>query len=334
MIITFRQGIVQQASSGGSPTFLSLVGTSVNLIASSANPTIIDFSQGQSDYLFQETADITSAWAGPFTSSANAWLYWDINMLSGVRTFGSTLYLPIVGSTPPSQSTTNGTTFTTLQIDQHWFDAANALMKVWNGSSWTVVVRCFAGSIIAGALVQNGVGSQVGISAVQVNAGYLLYDEDNNPIKKYQPSNLGEFITTASPLASQFSKNQNYRLETTIQTAAAQSTIPQWTAICYTGPAQIGAASCNNVAQSAIGIVTQPAFSNQFVDFVVSGYIYDPLGAFNTTQTFVEGQLVFVDPSGKLTTTPPVSGSIQRIGSVIDPQTICVDVQPQIILGI
>ena len=334
MIINLRQGIVQQALAGnGTPAFISLVGTGVNLIASSANPTIVDFSQGQSDYLFQESANINNAWVGPFSSSTNVWLYWDINMLSGVRTFGSTLYPPIVGSTPPSQSTTSSGATISLQVDQHWFDTANTLMKVWNGNIWTIVIRCFAGSIRGGVLLPNGVGSQVGLSNIQINAGYILYDEDNRPVKKYQPFNLGEFITTTSPLASQFSKIQNYKLETAVQTAAAQGTIAQWTVICYTGPDQIGAASCNNIVQPAIGIVTQTVYTGQITDFVTSGYIFDPLGVFNTTQTFAEGQLVFVDPSGLLTTTPPSGGSVQRIGYVIDSQTICISIQPQIILG-
>src|SRR5271165_5387171 len=111
MIINFRQGIVQQMMSAGHPAFLQLVGTGVNLIASPSNPTIVDFAQGQSDYLFQEAANITNAWAGPFTVTSYAYLYWDINLLTGIRTFNSTPYVPVTSANPPTQSTTNGITY-------------------------------------------------------------------------------------------------------------------------------------------------------------------------------------------------------------------------------
>lgn len=335
MIINFRQGIVQQAlTGGGQPAFLSLVGSGVNLIASASAPTIVDFAQGQSDYLFQEASNITNAWAGPFTPSTNSWLYWDINQLTGVRTFGSTAYLPVTASQAPTQSTVDGIHFTSLHTDQHWFDTINFLMKVWNGSVWGVAVRVFAGSIRGGTLIQDPVGTQVGITNVQVNAGYLLYDENNNPVKKYQPFNLGEFITTASPLASQFSKLENYRLETAIQTAAASGTIAQFKAICYTAADQIGPASCNFVspAKPAIGVVTQAIFAGEVTDFIVGGYIVDPLGKFNTNYTYVVGGYVFVDANGFLAPAPcPSTGSAQRIGIVVDPRTIYVNIQPQVI---
>lgn len=335
MIINFRQGIVQQAlTGGGQPAFLSLVGTGVNLIASASSPTIVDFAQGQSDYLFQEATNITNAWAGPFTPATNAWLYWDINLLTGIRTFNSTAFMPVEASNPPTQSTTNGLSYTSLQADQHWFDTANFLMKVWNGSIWVVKVRAFAGSIRGGTLIQNSVGTQVGLANVQVSTGYLLYDENNNPVKKYQPFNLGEFITTASPFASQFSRLENYRLETAIQTAAASGTIAQFKAVCYSAADQIQAASCNFVspAKPAIGVVTQALFAGQVSDFIVAGYITDPLGKFNTNYTYVVGGYVFVDANGFLAPAPcPSTGSAQRIGIVVDPKTIYVNIQPQVI---
>lgn len=335
MIINFRQGIVQQAlTGGGQPAFLSLVGTGVNLIASALNPTIITFAQGQSDYLFQEASNITNAWAGPFTGSTNAWLYWDINLLSGVRTFDSTLYLPVESANPPTQSTTNGLSYTSLQLDQHWFDTVNFLMKVWNGAIWVVKIRAFAGSIRGGTLVQNSTGTQVGLANVQINAGYLLYDENNQPVKKYQPFNLGEFITTTSPLASQFSHLQNYRLESAIQTAVASGTVAQYKAVCYSAADQVSAASCNFVspAKPAIGVVTQPIYAGQVTDFVVAGFVVDPLGQFNTNYTYIVGSYVFVDVNGFMAPAPcPSTGSAQRIGIVVDPYTIYVNIQPQII---
>src|SRR5271166_3948864 len=316
MQISFRQGIVQERMAGNNPAFLALGSPGVNIIASPSQPTIIDFAQGQSDYLFQEAANITNAWLipGGITVSTYAYLYWDIALLTGIRTFNSTAYLPVVSANPPTQSTTNGITYTSLHADQHWFDSINFLMKVWNGSVWNVYVRCFAGSIRGGTLIQNTTGTQVGLSNTQVNAGYLLYDEDNDPIKKYAPFNLGEFLTTTSPLASQFSKIENYSLEAAIQTANVSSNIAQFKCICYTGTDNIGTASSNNITQPAIGVVTIPTYAGSVASYIVGGFITDPLGRFNTSYTFTPNQYVFVDATGSLTPNPPNNGSLQRMG--------------------
>jgi hypothetical protein len=335
MLINFRQGIVQQATNANTstPIFLTLGTTGVNINATLSSPTIIDFAYGQSDYLFQEASNIQNAWIGPFTPTTNVWLYWDINLKTGVRSFGTTNYQPTFGDAPPTSSTTNGTNYTSLQVDQHWFDTVNFLMKVWTGNAWNIVLRVFAGSVRGGVLYPERTGSQVNISSVEINAGYILYDEDDKPIKKYAPFNLGEFITTTSPLASQFSKIQNYRLETAIQTATTTTTIAQWKVVAYTSADLISPASSNNLISPAIGITAIPLTAGQIADFIVGGYINDPLGKFNTTLTFSPGQLVFVDPYGSFTTTPPPNGSVQQIGFVVDPFTIYIDIQPQIILN-
>jgi hypothetical protein len=341
MIINFRQGIVQQlVNSQNQPAFLT-AGTSVSgsitvsLVASSANPTIVDFTQGQSDYLFQEAANVTNAWVVPVTSPNNAWLYWDINQLTGIRTFGFTRFLPVEAATAPTQSTKDGTTYTSLQADQHWYDTVNFLMKVWNGNVWVVNIRCFAGYILGGVNSPPNmypVGTQVGLTNTQTSAGFLLFDDNNNPVKKFQPFNLGEFITTATPLASQFSQIQNYRLETAVRTAAASSTIAQFKAVCYTAADQIGPASCNNLLAPAVGVVVHPIYAGQVTDFIVGGYIVDPLGKFNTNYTYVVGGYVFVDSNGFLAPAPcPTTGSAQRVGLVVDPNTIYISIQPQII---
>lgn len=338
MIINFRQGIFKQPIAVGQPNFLQVVSPGVSFInVTAANPVIVDFAQGQSDYLFQETNSMP-AWVLSVTPSTNTWLYWDISLLTGIRTFGHTNWMPVDSPIAPHQSTANGLVYLPLQIDQHWFDMVNFQMKVWNGSVWIVVIRAFAGSIRGGNLVQNSVGSQAGLTNLQVNAGYLLYDDDNRPIKKYAPFNLGEFITTTTPLASQFSKIQNYRLETAVQTAMAAGTIAQFKAVCYNGPDEIGQASCNTIpagglSYPAVGVATTAIFAGQVTDFVVAGFINDPLGTFNTANTFTPGKFVFVDAFGSLTTTPPTSGSLQRMGYVVDPTTIYLDIQPQITYG-
>ncbi len=167
-----------------------------------------------------------------------------------------------------------------------------------------------------------------------MRSGYILFDENNNPIKKFQTVGLGQFITTESPLASQFSKIQNYRLETTIDTATASGSIAQWQAVRYVAPDTIGVATCNDVlppygsATPAIGIAPQNMTNGTVQSFLQEGYITDP--TFNFTPV---GANVFINTSGFLTTTPPNGGTLQVMGYVVDAQTLFISPQPAIAFG-
>lgn len=316
MLINFRQGIVAQQMSGNQPAFLALNGAGVDLLATFTNPTIIAFAQGNADYLFQESTNQVLAWAGPFSNVLHYWLYWDINLKTGIRTFGSTQLAPVAQPTAPANPAN----------DQHWFDTANIIMNVFNNGSWNVKVRLFAGEVNSGTLIQYSVGTQIG-NNTQVRAGFFLFDDSNNPVKKFQTFGLGEFITTETPLASQFPKLQNFKLESAINSAIASQSIAQWKVVCFVGPQQLGVASSN--APSAPGIGVSPAVVNSGSpgEFVTQGYVSNPVWTFSPVNANV-----FCDATGNLTTTPPSVGSIQIIGQVVSQTTLFINPQQIIIL--
>src|SRR5665213_848035 len=97
MLIQFRQGLVR---ANQVPPFIVANGTTVNLVASFLQPVILDFALGTEDILFQETNNITSAWSG-LPATGTVYLYWDINLKTGIRTFGFTTLAPFVGPNPP-----------------------------------------------------------------------------------------------------------------------------------------------------------------------------------------------------------------------------------------
>lgn len=317
MLIQFRQGIVQ---AGQVPLFISGTAPNINLVASFSLPVIITFAQGDDNYLFQETNNVTPAWTGV---PASAYLYWDIDLKTGIRTFGYTTLAPFVGPSPPP-SPSNG---------QMWYDTINFIQNVFNFGAWNPKLRVFAATVSGGVPVAHAVGTQIG-NITPNRAGYILYDEDNNPIKKFQTFNLGQFIHTESPLASQFSKIQNYRLETTIDTATAAGNIAQWQAVRYVAPDTIGIATSNTVippfglGTPAIGIAPQAMPNGTVQSFLQEGYITDPTFNFSPV-----GANVFINGSGFLTTTPPNVGTLQVMGYVVDTQTLFISPQPAIAFG-
>jgi hypothetical protein len=333
MIVNFRQGIVRQQVSGTfpnqQPNFLNLNGSGVDLLASFANPTIITMAVGSSDILFQENQPITQAWAGPLASNVHYWLYWDIDQQSAIRTFSQTTVQPVFGATGPVNPVQ----------DQHWYDTVNFVMNVWNGGSYSPKVRVFAGEVNNGTLTQYVVGTQIG-NTTQVNAGFILFDDNNNPVKKYQVFNLGEFITTTSPIASQSSRLQNYNLETAVNLATSVQPIAQYKVVAYTtvGVGQssynntfLGIASSNSPSLPAIGVAVDNFNTGDVKNYLVKGFINNPQWTFGPP-----GANVFVDPYGNITTVPPTvvaGGSLQVIGQVVDMQTIYVNPQSLITFG-
>lgn len=318
MRLTFRQGLVKfQKSLTNVPDFLTFTPSGNISLKANLSPTLITFAHGRVDYLFEEARTVENAWQGPFLSTEVWWLYWDIDLKTGVRTFGRTKVQPYVGKNQPP----------TPQNDEHWFDTHTATMKVWSGTSWVEKVRVFAAEIRGGAqIIYNSTGSQVGITSVVVFAGYILFDEDNKPVKKFNKFNLGEFLTTESPLASQTKRIQNFKLEAAFDTAEAVEQISQWKAVAFRGPNKIGLARSTEPYFPAIGIAAEPMLVGELKTYIVSGYISDP----QWNYTDAPGALVFVGETGSLTTSPPQEHSVQRVGVVVDPTTLYINVQPLI----
>lgn len=322
MLIDFRQGLVQALSS---PPFLVANGSTVNLVASVSAPVVITFAQGTDNYLFQETANITSAWT-ELPGSGTCYLYWDINQKTAVRTFGFTTLAPVAQTSAPSNPASG----------QMWYDTINFSQNVFSNGSWNPTLRVFAGTYTAGVVTLYTVGTQIG-NVTQANAGYFLFDENNNPVKKFQAFNLGNFITTVSPLASQFSRIQNYNLESVVNTATTSANIAQFQAVCYTAADIIGIYTSNIVlppygsGTPCIGIAPRAMANGTVQAFVQQGYISNPAWNWGTV-----GANVFVSSSGFLTTSPPANGqgtALQVVGYVVDATTVYFSPQTPIVYG-
>jgi hypothetical protein len=329
MKLTFRNGIVRhQTDIVNSPTFLQLTGSGdVNLIVS-PDPTIITFAQGTANYTFVENVTVNQAW-GPFSGGdPTAWLFWDIDLRTGLRTFDFTNLEPIVSNDEPVAP----------GIDQHWFNKVQNAMFVFNGARFVQKIRVFSARLESGSvLFPFPIGSQVGIQNGSFRSGFILFDEDSKPVKKFQSFGLGEFIHTESELSSQFTKVANFKLEGLISEAEAVENIPKNFAVAYVGEGtppetsgKIGLARNTEPCFPAVGIATEDMVPTEVRQFITQGFVKDDMFNFTGKEP---GQPIFVGPTGELIFDVPQQDSVQRIGIVVDPQTILVDVKQILIYG-
>lgn len=319
MKLDFRQGIVKhQTDTFGNPSYLSLSGSTVSLVVS-PTATLLTFAHGPSNYLFTESQSVNNAWSGPFTVGADYWLYWDIDLLTGIRTFGHTLLSPINQGIAPVAPL----------IDQHWFDTTRATMFVWSGSRWIEKIRIFAGKLENGSVLHpNSVGSTGGLANTPSSAGFILYDDESNPVKRFHRLGKGHFLTTESPINSQFARAANFKLEAALFEAEVMESIPKYSTVSLTGPRQISLASSTDVME-AVGIAMEDLNTGEVSTFIRGGLITEEN---NWNWTEPAGTPVFVGPTGALTTAVPQSFSMQRAGTIVSPTQIFVNLEEMIIL--
>jgi hypothetical protein len=174
--LNFRQGIARyQTDVLATPTFLQKsagAGNFIDLLVS-PDPTVIVFAHRSANYIVEETRSVANAW-GPFSGSNTVYLYWDINLVTGEISRGTTLLPPIYSGSAPS----------TPGSDQHWFDTNETVMRVWNGTKWVEKIRCFAAYLSSGTIIRPyALGTQAGIHE-ECEGGNLVLDAYNKPLRR------------------------------------------------------------------------------------------------------------------------------------------------------
>lgn len=335
--LNFRQGLVRIQSSGPpsfTPTFLqkSGGGTFIDLVVA-PDPTLFTIAQAGEDYLFAENKSVSQAW-GPFTinPSQSYWLYWDVDFISGVISRHSTMFAPAFGPNAPSSPA----------VDQHWYNTSGPaqgssstfVMNVWNGTVWVPKLRVFAAQYQnSTTIIPYQLGSQIGVSGFDVNAGYIIFDDANLPVQRFDRARRGVFIHTAMPLSSQSSRLANYSIESALLQAKAEENIPKHFAVAYSGPSAISLASNTTPQFPAVGIASEDMFTSEVRTYQVAGFVTDITWNWDVTNTQPAGTPLFVDVTGALTPNPPQSGSIQQIAQIVDTQVIYVNPQQVIQYG-
>lgn len=319
MKVPFRQGIVSyQTDATGSAQFLVSTSAGVTLYVS-PTPTVIAFAHGTANYLFTESRTIDNAWVGNFANK-DSWLYWDLNLKTGVRTFGSTSVVPVYGSTAPKNPV----------MGQHWFDTINTTMFEWVGA-WNPVVRVFAAKYKAGATFESlstaptkmaYSGTQVSIQK-SVNAGAIMFDNGGNPLK----SSNGHFYTTADGFVTGVATAAAVKIESILVEGVAGEAIPAYSVVQFSDFNTIRLANQYSAATKVVGLVSVDAFTGMDVQVATNGIIVNPAWAWTAVN-----KLLYVNQTGTIVDAPVIAQQAP-IGIVVNPTTISLSVPSAINIG-
>ena len=306
MLLNFRQGIVEAQI----PTFIQVTYPHVDLLVTDTNCTIA-FAAGQKDYLFTEQQAIAKAW-GPLHLGVDQWLYWDLDIRTGNRTFGITKITPINSPTPPASPV----------IDQHWFNTLTNEMKVWTGVTWTKRIRAFACKLAQGripvSMSANAplfTGTQVGNNTTTY-VGHILYDATtSNAIRDAS----GNFMTTEDNLSTKTISLSQVKVASIIVEGTAQQNMAAHTIVRFTDFGKIVHAD-QFIANQPIqyGIIEQSVTVGQTINVVTNGMVSSD--SFDFTNIGVNA-LLYCDAAGQLTSEPVIPGQVP-VAVVVDRKTI------------
>lgn len=304
MLVSFRQGLVRAPK-----TSFVLKNRAVSLIIQPNDAVIVAFADGQTNYLINEQHTIYDAWAGPFASGVDYWLYWDLHLVTGVRTFGYTMHEPVEGPTPPQNP----------ENDQHWFDTTTGQLKVYQktASRWQRVVRVFAAHLQRGGVFlsmgdepNEFTGTQAGLRE-NVNIGSLIYDNHGNIIKKKD----GTFFTTEDYAITGIANSSQVKFASIQVIAEAEVNIPAFSIVYFTQFNKIRPANNDAVGKVNFGIVEHDVAKGDVVNVVMDGAVQ------NSYWDWPNANIpLYVNEFGALTMNPGIPP--RAIASVIDKHTI------------
>lgn len=307
MRINFRQGLIRVPTN-----FLSLSAGKVSLLIPAADSAVMTFADGINNYLVTERTQMIDAWIGPFVSGTNYWLYFDINVITGARTFGHTIHSPNEGAAAP----------TTPLTDQHWFDTTTNIMKVWTGASWARKIRVFAaelssGSVFTSVSISSPIftGTQIGnLANTPISVGSLVFDSvSGGPVKKSD----GSFFTTEDLAITGIASSSHVKMGSIIIEAEAQSNIPSYSIVRFVDFNKVIVATNYLIDNGTYGIVDYGTTTGNSVNVTLEGLIEN--SDWDWTSAGINAPL-YVDSSGYLTTTVPPTPII--VAAVVDRHTI------------
>jgi hypothetical protein len=298
------------------------------LLSKSAH-VLITFAHGTADYLFEEQLTTSNAW-GPFNNNITYWLYWDLNLLTGIRTFGSTSLLPITSDTMPSDP----------EVDQHWFNLKDIrtshyddhldvtitktlhanCMYVWDGELWIEKIRLFAGTYYNGGVSANLLSSQVGLYT-SCDAGFITYDEYNNPAQSITSDDTYRFLTSTSQFDQTHVVSTTVSFQSTFEYSVAAEDLPKHSIVAYSLDNTLVLATYNDPLCAGVGVVEYDVNSGSETVCVTNVYVTDPSWNF----TVDPSTPIYLGLDGAFQLDPPTSGIIQQVGYVISSDTVYID---------
>ena len=254
------------------------------------------------NYLIQEHKSNGEAW-GPLPQNVNCLLYWDIDKSSGLVTRGFTTGTFSYGINAPSNPS----------VGQHWFDLANDVMKVWDGTYWDEMIRVFAGvyNSTSPTVTHFQFTSQVN-DFTSARGGYIYYDANHRGIK--DPL-TGTFLNTGDGLILQAgSLNLPVKPDASVVYLTSAEPIPTKSLVCVNSNGKLELASAS-AEKYAVGMVEDDSPVETSTRLITNGIVYYEQWNFDSTKF---GKPIYLGETGQFTFTP----SIQYIGIVLTKNAI------------
>lgn len=298
----FRQGIIKYQRT---PSFLQLSEEKNITLDCSRTDVLLNFCYGKSNYLFYEKNTISNAWELP-KKFTGGWLYWDIDINSGERTFGVTFFDPFITSKP-----------TTPEYNQMFFDRKNTTYYYWNNSSWVECIRIIAGYVESTLkIIPIHKGSQVNIFETCI-LSELIFDNQKQPVKKVNKTNV-DIENTSINEVNQID-NLSYD-QLMLNAGIANSNLQKGKCVYWTNYNILDYAdsSLNNMA---VGILENDISKGKFCPITSKGFVKNN----NWVWDLPPNTPLFLGKSGEITENPDSAYSIQKIGYIVSNNTIYVD---------
>ncbi len=306
MNLTFRQGLARyQTDVYATPTFLqrSSLGGYIDLVVS-PDPTVIVFAHRAGTYVVEEARTVQQAW-GPFDHGSSRYLYWDVDLLTAGLTRGATGLPPVTNvAAPPSPA-----------IDQHWFDLADPVMKVWNGSKWIEKLRVFAGTFSSQAIIQP---APLGTQAAQTGAfdgGSIVLDAYNKPLRQFD----GTFVTSATELSIVNAAPKRVRFEAALISGMASEYIPKFSFVQAREHDRLALARSDDWRSRIVGLIDEDLYESEIGLVTTDGVVSNQQWSWPAASI---GRPIFCGATGEVTLAPPRVGVSQVAGYVYDPTSV------------
>lgn len=319
MNIDFQQGVVIYPIDSGLQSFLSYSGGFVTLTTTNGR-TDVAFAYGSENYLLSESSNVTNAW-GPLPSSTDCWLYWDINLQSGVRTFGFTTLAPIYSAATPS-SPVEG---------QCWFNTGLRKMYVYTSGNFREALRVFAAKVNnstftplgSGNALKPFAGSQAGLNTPNTPTGRIVVGDTGLPIRRSD----GKFFTSEDNFFVNGSPVNVIRLEANILTATAYEPIAKFQVVKFSAFGLISLAGYDDTGNATIAMAMEDLDGQEVGTVCVQGHVTNPSWNWSTV-----GAKLWISEAGVLTEFDPhVTNALiypqsqVAVGRVVTPTSILFD---------
>lgn len=301
MQVTYTQGILrgQTTLPSNARLFLQPDGAYVDVYVTDMKLVAVAAHKSK-NYLIEEPYNVSHAW-GALPLATHCYLYWDIDVATGVQSRGYTTVAPTYGTSTPG-TVTNGL---------HFFNTTDRVMLLGVDGTWVEKIRVFAGeSTVSGVTAPYDFESQVGLNGVQ-QAGYIVYGLNNRGLK--DPVD-GTFINTATGFKLRLGDYDTVvSLDAEQEYLTAAEPIPAGSFVAVTAPGAIRVAD-PDLDRWASGYVRSGTATGSAVRVVSGGVVFDEV-SFDFDESDI-GKLLWLESGGTLSPVRPNMSTAQSVGVI------------------